>query len=54
MLGKEVNYDMMVDILNNLVMFVFYLVGVVLIIFYFVNGLWIFCISWGIIVFLCL
>lgn len=29
MLGKEVNYDMMADILNNPAMFAFYLVGVV-------------------------
>lgn len=48
MLGKEVNYDMMADILNNLAMFAFYLVGVVSTIFHFANGLWTFCISWGI------
>ncbi|HFJ9444460.1 succinate dehydrogenase cytochrome B558 [Bacillus cereus group sp. MYBK249-1] len=48
MLGKEVNYDMMADILNNPAMFVFYLVGVVSTIFHFANGLWTFCISWGI------
>lgn len=48
MLGKEVNYDMMADILNNPAMFAFYLVGVVLTIFHFANGLWTFCISWGI------
>ncbi|EEL91748.1 succinate dehydrogenase [Bacillus cereus] len=48
MLGKEVNYDMMADILNNPFMFGFYLVGVVSTIFHFANGLWTFCISWGI------
>ncbi|UOB78214.1 succinate dehydrogenase cytochrome B558 [Bacillus sp. ZJS3] len=48
MLGKEVNYDMMADILNNPAMFAFYLVGVVSTIFHFANGLWTFCISWGI------
>ncbi|GAB6554227.1 succinate dehydrogenase cytochrome B558 [Bacillus cereus] len=48
MLGKEVNYDMMADILNNPAMFTFYLVGVVSTIFHFANGLWTFCISWGI------
>ncbi|PFJ17777.1 succinate dehydrogenase [Bacillus cereus] len=47
-LGKEVNYDMMADILNNPAMFAFYLVGVVSTIFHFANGLWTFCISWGI------
>ncbi|MBJ6977639.1 succinate dehydrogenase cytochrome B558, partial [Vibrio cholerae] len=35
MLGKEVNYDMMADILNNPAMFAFYLVGVVSTIFHF-------------------
>ncbi len=45
MLGKEVNYDMMADILNNPAMFAFYLVGVVSTIFHFANGLWTFCIS---------
>ncbi|MED3315439.1 succinate dehydrogenase cytochrome B558 [Bacillus sp. N5-665] len=48
LLGKEVNYDMMADILNNPAMFGFYLVGVVSTIFHFANGLWTFCISWGI------
>jgi succinate dehydrogenase / fumarate reductase cytochrome b subunit len=48
LLGKEVNYDMMADILNNPAMFAFYLVGVVSTIFHFANGLWTFCISWGI------
>ncbi|UNP80847.1 succinate dehydrogenase cytochrome b558 subunit [Bacillus mycoides] len=48
LLGKEVNYDMMAGILNNPFMFGFYLVGVVSTIFHFANGLWTFCISWGI------
>ena len=48
LLGKEVNYDMMADILYNPFMFGFYLVGVVSTIFHFANGLWTFCISWGI------
>ncbi|AIK40027.1 succinate dehydrogenase [Bacillus pseudomycoides] len=47
-MGKQVNYDMMADILSNPVMFGFYLVGVVSTIFHFANGLWTFCISWGI------
>ena len=48
LLGKQVNYDMMADILSNPAMFGFYLVGVVSTIFHFANGLWTFCISWGI------
>ncbi|MEN1935052.1 succinate dehydrogenase cytochrome B558 [Paenibacillus sp. 102] len=48
LLGAQVNYDMMADILNNPAMFGFYLVGVVSTIFHFANGLWTFCISWGI------
>ncbi|MBO1625413.1 succinate dehydrogenase [Bacillus cereus] len=47
-LGEQVNYDMMADILGNPAMFGFYLVGVVSTIFHFANGLWTFCISWGI------
>lgn len=47
-LGTQVNYDMMADILSNPAMFGFYLVGVVSTIFHFANGLWTFCISWGI------
>ncbi|MBC6974696.1 MULTISPECIES: succinate dehydrogenase cytochrome b558 subunit [unclassified Bacillus (in: firmicutes)] len=48
LLGAQVNYDMMADILNNPAMFGFYLVGVISTIFHFANGLWTFCISWGI------
>ncbi|ABS23438.1 succinate dehydrogenase cytochrome b558 subunit [Bacillus cytotoxicus] len=47
-MGQQVNYDMMANILGNPVMFGFYLVGVVSTIFHFANGLWTFCISWGI------
>ena len=39
---------MMADILSNPWMMAFYIVGVVSAIFHFANGLWTFCISWGI------
>ncbi len=47
-MGKEVNYNMMEEILGNPWMFAFYLVGIVSTIFHFSNGLWSFCVSWGI------
>jgi len=47
-MGKEVNYNMMEEILGNPWMFTFYLVGVISTIFHFSNGLWSFCVSWGI------
>ncbi|MBY0124011.1 succinate dehydrogenase cytochrome b558 subunit [Bacillus sp. S/N-304-OC-R1] len=46
--GAEVNFQMMENILSNPFMFWFYLVGVVSTIFHFSNGLWSFCVSWGI------
>ncbi|WP_243386124.1 succinate dehydrogenase cytochrome b558 subunit [Bacillus kexueae] len=46
--GKEVNYDMMAEILSNPGMLVFYIVGVLSAIFHFANGLWSFAVSWGI------
>ncbi len=45
--GAEVNFDMMANILNDPFMFWFYVVGVVSAIFHFANGLWSFCVSWG-------
>lgn len=48
-LGKDtVDFNMMAEILSNPWMMVFYIVGVVSAIFHFANGLWTFCISWGI------
>ena len=48
-LGRaEVNFNMMENILSNPWMLAFYIVGVVSAIFHFANGLWTFCISWGI------
>ncbi|WP_063560027.1 succinate dehydrogenase cytochrome b558 subunit [Sutcliffiella horikoshii] len=47
-LGADVNYNMMADILSSPFMFWFYIVGVIATIFHFANGLWSFCVSWGI------
>lgn len=47
-LGTELNFDMMANILSNPAMLTFYIVGVVSAIFHFANGLWTFCITWGI------
>ena len=45
--GAEVNFDMMENILSSPFMFWFYVVGVISAIFHFANGLWSFCVSWG-------
>lgn len=47
-LGAEVNFQMMENILDNPFMVAFYIVGVLAAIFHFANGLWSFCVSWGI------
>ncbi|MBS4191520.1 succinate dehydrogenase cytochrome b558 subunit [Bacillus sp. FJAT-49705] len=47
-LGQEVNFDMMASILSNPFMLWFYIIGVISTIFHFSNGLWSFCVSWGI------
>lgn len=46
--GAEVNFDMMADILENPFWFVFYVIGVLSVVFHFANGLWSFMITWGI------
>lgn len=46
--GQEVNFDMMHNILSNVGWLIFYLVGVITVIFHFSNGLWSFFVSWGI------
>ncbi|KAA9023179.1 succinate dehydrogenase cytochrome b558 subunit [Niallia endozanthoxylica] len=46
--GAEVNFQMMEDILSNPFMLWFYIICVVSAVFHFANGLWSFCISWGI------
>ncbi|HHW37647.1 MAG TPA: succinate dehydrogenase [Bacillales bacterium] len=45
--GAEVNFDMMANILSSPAMLIFYIVGVLSAVFHFSNGLWSFCISWG-------
>jgi succinate dehydrogenase / fumarate reductase cytochrome b subunit len=47
-LGAEVNFDMMAEIVSNPVMLWFYIICIVSAVFHFANGLWGFCISWGI------
>jgi len=46
--GVEVNAQMMVDILSSPVMMVFYILGVIAATFHFANGMWSFCVTWGI------
>ncbi|WP_064092545.1 succinate dehydrogenase cytochrome b558 subunit [Rossellomorea aquimaris] len=46
--GAEVNFQMMENILANPLMLTFYVLGVLSTIFHFANGLWSFCVSWGI------
>lgn len=45
--GAEVNFQMMENILANPFMLWFYIIGVLAAIFHFANGLWSFCVSWG-------
>ena len=47
-LGEEVNFNMMVEIVDNPLMLAFYIVGIVSAAFHLANGLWAFCVSWGI------
>lgn len=47
-LGKEVNFDMMAQIVDNPVMLWFYIICIVSAVFHFANGLWSFFVSWGI------
>ena len=47
-LGAEVNFDMMANILDNPWMLAFYIAGVVSSMFHLANGIWSFCVSWGI------
>ena len=46
--GAEVNFDMMANILDNPWMLAFYIAGVVSSMFHLANGIWSFCVSWGI------
>lgn len=47
-LGAEVDFNMMAEIVDNPLMLAFYIVGIVSAAFHLANGLWAFCVSWGI------
>ncbi|MEK4700661.1 succinate dehydrogenase cytochrome b558 subunit [Solibacillus sp. FSL R7-0668] len=47
-LGAEVDFNMMAEIVDNPLMLAFYIVGIVSATFHLANGLWSFCVSWGI------
>lgn len=47
-LGADVNAQMMIDILNSPIMIAFYILGVTAAAFHFANGMWSFCVTWGI------
>ncbi|WP_025028005.1 succinate dehydrogenase cytochrome b558 subunit [Caldalkalibacillus mannanilyticus] len=47
-LGTPVNAEMMMAILSSPIMMVFYILGVVAATFHFANGMWSFCVTWGI------
>ncbi|UTT42087.1 MULTISPECIES: succinate dehydrogenase cytochrome b558 subunit [Exiguobacterium] len=46
--GVEVNAEMMQNIVDNPLMLIFYIVGILSATFHFANGLWSFAITWGI------
>lgn len=46
--GAELGFSMMVNILANPLMLIFYLIGIVSAFYHFANGLWTFLITWGI------
>lgn len=47
-LGATVDFDMMANILANPAMVAFYIVGILSATFHLANGLWSFCMTWGI------
>ena len=47
-LGAEVDWNMMVEIVDNPLMLAFYIVGILSATFHFANGIWGFLVSWGI------
>ncbi|CAM3141186.1 succinate dehydrogenase cytochrome b558 subunit [Sporolactobacillus spathodeae] len=49
-LGTPLNYDLMATILSNHALFIFYVIGVLSAVFHFSNGVWAFCVHWGILV----
>ncbi|WP_336885162.1 succinate dehydrogenase cytochrome b558 subunit [Caldalkalibacillus salinus] len=46
--GAQVNAQMMIDILGSPFMIAFYIIGVAAAAFHFANGMWSFCVTWGI------
>jgi len=46
--GAEITYDFMRAIMTDPLRFGFFLVGVLASVFHFTNGIWTFCITWGI------
>ncbi|HEX7409898.1 MAG TPA: succinate dehydrogenase [Candidatus Binatia bacterium] len=46
--GTEITYDFMHSYMSNPVWFAVYVVGVLSAIFHFTNGIWTFCVTWGI------
>lgn len=46
--GTPINYALMHDYLSNPIVFVLYAIGLVAAIYHFTNGLFTFCITWGI------
>jgi succinate dehydrogenase / fumarate reductase, cytochrome b subunit len=47
-LGADVDWNMVAEIVDNPWMLAFYIVGIVSATFHLANGLWSFCVSWGI------
>lgn len=47
-LGEEVDFNMVAEIVDNPWMLAFYIVGILSATFHLANGLWSFCVSWGI------
>ena len=46
--NAELNYSLMENILTNPIMLWFYIIGIISTVFHLANGLWSFCVSWGI------
>lgn len=46
--GADVDWNMIAEIVDNPLMLAFYIVGIVSATFHLANGLWTFCVSWGI------
>lgn len=46
-LGAEPSFQMMADIVANPIALILYMIGILSAIYHFTNGLWTFCITWG-------